>query len=231
MDATIWSLTSAAVGSAIGFVAKAGWDAYSGYRDRIRTEAWKIRTSELDQRLSQFYWPLHMRLKHDDLVWQTIYRHLRPDARHPRPEWAEKMPAEKRASLALRIEQDILIENHKKAVEIIRAGIHRANADEEFENVLARYLRHVDAYLSLRSAGIDDILPSGIGEPFPKGLSAAVEERLRLYQAKYEVELRERDILDLSGRAERRKRKRAMRRAPASLPAPPAERLHLPQKA
>lgn len=201
----MWSVVGGALGSGIGFVAKGFWDSYAGYRDRVRAEAWKIRTNELEQRLSQFYWPLHMRLKHDDLIWQTVYRHLRPDSKHPRPDWVDKMPAEKRVSLAQEIEQNILIENHRKTVEIIRAGIHRANTDEEFENVLAKYMRHVDTYSSLRAAGIDNANPRDVGEPFPDGISAAVEVRLRRYQSEYEAELRDHDILDLSGRAAHRK--------------------------
>jgi hypothetical protein len=203
---TIWSIAAGAVGSGVGFIIKALWDSYFGYRDRLRAEAWKIRTSELEQRLSQFYWPLHMALKHDDLVWETVYRHLRSDNKHARPDWVEKFSEEDRAKLAREIEQNILITNHLKAVEIIRGGIHRANTDEEFEKVLARYMRHVDTYSSLRAAGIKSAKPRDVDEPFPDGISAAVEERLRRYQAEYEALLRDRGIIDLSGRAGRWKR-------------------------
>jgi hypothetical protein len=196
---TVISLVSGAVGSgAVGFLVKAVWDSYFGYRDRVRMEVWRLRTSELEQRLSQFYWPLHMRLKHDDLVWQTVYRHLRPDNRNPVPEWVNKFSKEEQAALALKIEQDILMANHQKTAEIIRGNIHRANTDDEFENYLARYMRHVDTYASLRAAGITSANPRDVGEPFPNGLSAAVEKRLRQYQQEYENLLRDRGILDLS---------------------------------
>ena len=87
--------------------------------------------------------------------------------------------------------------NHTEAVAIIRTNIHLANADQAFEDLLARYVRHVDVYTSLRSAG-SNLNPFDVGEAFPPGLSDAVRNRLRQYQRQYEELLQDRGILDLS---------------------------------
>jgi hypothetical protein len=161
-------------------------------------ETWKIRTTELEQRLSQFYWPLYMRFQRDDLVWEKVFHDLRPKDGRVSPDWVAKVSDEDRQKLAQEIEEKVLVPNHAEAASIIRSGLYRANADQEFEDLLARYLRHVDAYASLRSAGIRDVTPTHIGEPYPNGLSEAVSKRLRKYQAEYEAMLRDHGVLDLS---------------------------------
>jgi hypothetical protein len=197
---TFWSVISAI----LGFLAKSIWDMYFGHRQRIRLETWKIRTAELEQRLSQFYWPLYVRLQRDDRVWEKVFYDLRPGGDHRRPDWVEKISPADRLKFANEIEDKILIPNHIEAIAIIRTGMHRANADSELADLLARYIRHVDVYISLRSASLRDVDPMDVGETYPSGLSKAVEVRLRKYQAEYEKLLRDRGILDLSevGKAE-----------------------------
>src|SRR5205085_12020736 len=132
-------------------LAKTVWDAYFGWRDRIRLETWKIRITELEQRLSQFYWPLYIRLRRDDLIWKKVFRDLRLVGDHTRPDWVHRFSEADRLKLLQEMEEKVLLPNHAEAVGIIRSGIHRANADQEFERMLMQYIRHVDAYASLWS--------------------------------------------------------------------------------
>ena len=194
-DVTFWSLLS----GAIGFGTKAFWDSYSGYRDKVRLESWKIRTGELERRLSQFYWPLYSHLQRDDVIWEKVFWDLDSSAKSRKPRWVANLSEDEQRKLASEIETKILLPNHVDAVSVIRSFIHLANADPEFEDMLIRYVRHVDVYTSLRSASCD-LNPIDVGEEFPEGLSEAVRERLRTYQHEYELLLQDRGVLDLSRR-------------------------------
>lgn len=89
-----------------------------------------------------------------------------------------------------------MLPNHLEAVGIIRSSIHLANADAEFLALLAKYIRHVDAYASLRSAGIMNADPIDVGEPYPAGLTAAVYARLEKYQTDYDELVRAKGVKD-----------------------------------
>lgn len=195
-----WAMEELALASmvsgALGFGAKALWDSYAGHRDSIRAESWKIRTSELERRLSKFYWPLYACLQRDNVIWEKVFFDLNPNSDSEKPEWARDLTKKEQGSLATIIEKNIIIPNHNDAVAIIRSNMHLANADAAFEKLLSDYVRHVDAYVSLRS--LDARLnPIDVGEPYPEGFSQAVKERLEKYQAQYEDLLRDRGVLDL----------------------------------
>ena len=104
-------------------------------------------------------------------------------------------PKKSRRKLSEEIEAKVLLPNHTEAVNIIRHRIHLANADAEFLDVLSRYMRHVDVYTALHSAGITAD-PMNVDEPYPHGLSQAVEARLKRYQADYDELLREKGVVD-----------------------------------
>ncbi len=192
-DLTLWSVVS----GALGFAAKALWDSYAGFQDKVRLETWKIRRDELERRVSQFYWPLYVRLQRDDVIWQKVFYDLGAASGRPKPEWVKQLSDADRRNLAREIEDKILLPNHAEAAAVIPANIHLANADETFTELLARYVRHVDVYASLRSAG-SDLNPIDVGEAFPPRLSEAVGDRLRKYQRQYEELLKDRGVLDLS---------------------------------
>jgi hypothetical protein len=175
------------------------------------TETWKTRAHQLERRLSEFYWPLYTRLMRDDVVWRKVFLDLRPShdheqpdheqpdheqPDHEQPDWAKNLTDEDRRKLSQEIESKVLLPNHVEAVSIIRSSIHLANADAEFLELLAKYVRHVDAYTSLRSAGLMDTDPIAIGEPYPLGLSKAVNVRLNRYQADYDELVREKGVAD-----------------------------------
>lgn len=192
-DVTLWSVVS----GALGFGIKALWDSYAGYQDKVRLETWKLRIDELERRLSQFYWPLYIRLQRDDVIWRKVFFDLSPWSKREKPAWVAELSEDDQKKLAKEIEDKVLLPNHAETVTIIRSAIHLANADPVFEDMLVRYIRHADAYSSLRSAG-SDLSPKAIGEKFPDGLTEAVRDRLTKYQKQYEELLRDRGLLDLS---------------------------------
>lgn len=192
----LWSAIGGALGGTIGVVAKTIWDTYAVWKASITTETWTIRASQLDKLLSEFYWPLYIRLKRDDVIWKTVSYHLKPEYNPQRATWTNHLSDEMRKKLAEEVENKIIIPNQLEAVAIIRSGVYAAKADKEFLDLLTRYVRHVDAYASLRSCGIKDIDPIDVDEPYPQRLSDAVYARLEKFQEDYDNLVREKGIRD-----------------------------------
>jgi len=55
--------------------------------------------------------------------------------------------------------------------------MHLACAEQEFEDLLLSYVRHVEVYRALRSDGLNDVDPIDAGEPYPKGLTEAARSQ------------------------------------------------------
>jgi hypothetical protein len=186
-DITLALLVTSVFSGGIGYALRTLWDSYIKRRDFIHAESWKIKAEFFEERLSKFYWPLYLRLQRDNVVWKKILDRFRETNRSD----------EERRRLAFEIERSIIIPNHLEMVEIIFSGIHLASIDKDLEDLLMAYLRHVDVYTSIRSAGINNKDPISFGEPWPKGLFEQVERRLRAYQIEYEEHLRDSQSLDL----------------------------------
>lgn len=189
-----WTLGGGTIGGVIGVVIKTFFDNYVGQRKEIGTETWKIRASTLEKRLSEFYWPLYMCLQRDNLIWEKAFA-FRPGS--DKPDWASNLAQKDGLKFSRQIENDVLLPNHKVALDIIRSKMHIANADEELKMSLERYVRHVDTYLCLRSAGITENDPIDVKEEYPQELLDAIEKRLLLYQREYDDLLADRGVLDL----------------------------------
>ena len=191
-----WSASAGLVGAVVGVIAKWLWDSSFGWRSGIPIETWRTRAHQLERRVSEFYWPLYARLMRDDVVWQKVFIDLRSRNDREPPAWIKNLDEESRRKLSRELESKVLLPNHIEAVNIIRSSIHLANADSQFLDLLSRYVRHVDAYTSLRSSGLTDTDPIDVGEPYPPGLSDAVVARLRKYQADYDELMREKGVAD-----------------------------------
>lgn len=177
MIETLVALISVAGGVAL----KATWDAYVDKKKTIELEIWKIRVVELEKRLSQFYWPIYLRLQRDNVVWKRIL------------ERDDESDTE-RQRLAYQIEEGVLLPNHIEVVKIIESSIHLAALDKEFENLLFAYLRHIDVYRSIRTVGIKDKDPIYFNEPYPTEFFPALEKRLMRYQQEYDAALRDQSV-------------------------------------
>jgi DNA repair exonuclease SbcCD ATPase subunit len=126
-----------------------------------------------EQQLSQFYWPVHFRLAKDTAIWKIV-PHL-SGQKSTLPE-----------AIGREIEVEQVIRNHKEVVAIIENNIHFAQPNDEFLEQIAAYVRHVAVYSALRTAGIYDINPIDVGEPFPDGLIRSLEIRLTRLQDEYD---------------------------------------------
>jgi hypothetical protein len=123
-------LTGAA-GTVLGAVFKSLWDKYFGWQSAIPIETWKIRTSQLGRLLSEFYWPLYVRLMRDDVVWEKVFYDLRR-GNDRSSGWARDISADDKNKLSREIEAKVLLPNHLEAIGIIRSSIHLAECDGEF---------------------------------------------------------------------------------------------------
>ncbi|MFI0843839.1 hypothetical protein [Mesorhizobium sp. IMUNJ 23232] len=180
---TIAALISGGVFGVLGFAAKSVWDRYFANYDDVRLNAWKIRADYLERRLSQFYWPIYIRLQRDNVVWERIL------------ERTNRKEGDK-STLGYEIDKNVLLPNNLEIAKIIQANIHLADMDEDLEKKLMEFLRHVDVYMSLRSAGIVDKDPYDFGEPFPWWLFDAIKTRLVKYQAEYDELIRDHGLFD-----------------------------------
>src|ERR1019366_6344748 len=98
------------IAAAAGAVAKSAFDAWAGKKKEIELEAWRLKLTTLQQRLSEFYWPLYLRLQRDNIVWTRIL------ARNDSDETKRKIAHE--------IEESVILPNHREAIGIIERGIH-----------------------------------------------------------------------------------------------------------
>lgn len=187
--ATAFDLSStmlAAIFTGLGVLLKSVWDSYVGFQDKTRLEKWKIDIDHKERQLSEFFWPLYFHLMKDDKIWDKVFFDLRPRADRSPPPWMNRVPTEKRSQLGREIENEVLIPNHTAAVKIIASKMHLACADHDLEKLLLEYVRHVEVYRTLKSAGLNDVDPIDVGEPYPKGLCEAVKQQLLIHQEEYD---------------------------------------------
>ncbi len=164
-------LVTSFLGAIIGFLAKT----FISYLKQVRLSQEAARLSFLKEQLSEFYWPLYSHLLRDKAVWE-----IRDEN--------EELDEETRLKIQKEIEEKILLPNHKEMVEIISKKLHLGNYIEVPE-IYEAYLKHVAAFQALRAAG-QMIPPSAIGAPWPTGITAEVENRVKELTKEYAELLR-----------------------------------------
>lgn len=156
----------------VGFLGKSAWDQYWSRRNEQAIREWQHRTTQLATQLSEFFWPLLLRLRRDDAVWTHMLVRASDD------------PA--LAAYGRTIETAVLLPNHAAMVEIIEQGMRHTAGDHELQEMLVAYVRHAAVYRALREAGVRDRDPLALGVPWPKGLTELVEARTKARQAEYD---------------------------------------------
>jgi len=148
-------------------------------RRALENELAKVRDQKklqfLESQLTEFYWPLYLRLQMDNAVWEQILQRKSKD------------PI--KASIAQRIENDFILPNHEAACQIIQSKIH-LGIDPAVIEVLLKYVRHVAVYRAIRASGNLETDPMDVGERWPKAVFPLVEratlDRQREFQAMLE---------------------------------------------
>ena len=131
-----------------------------------------IRLQFLERQLSEFYWPIYLRLQKDNAVWRRILDRKKDD--------------ELLRQVGTEIEKSYILPNHDEIIKIIESKIHLAKADDKLLDALLRYMRHIAVYKSMRVAGIFDKDPLDLQEPWPRDFFPAIEERIKQLQHQYD---------------------------------------------
>lgn len=131
----------------------------------------------IEKQLSEFYWPIYLRLEKDNVMWKRI-KSLSSD-KNVLPEAASKI-----------IEKDFIIKNHDEIVEIIESKIYLAenltNSKELIQELL-KYIKHVAVYKTIRSIKeLERFNPIDLNEPYPEKLFLLIENNFKELQNKYE---------------------------------------------
>jgi len=122
------------------------------------------------QQLSEFYWPIYIRLQKDNAVWQRVLG-----------EASDRFSTE----IGAEIERNVILPNHDEIAQIIQTKFHLAQKDDKLEQSLLQYIRHVAVYRALRSAK-QKLNPIDVNEPFPPDLFDQLTGRLLQVQREYE---------------------------------------------
>jgi hypothetical protein len=124
----------------------------------------------LERQLSQFYWPVLLRLQKDSSVWRRVPALSNGDNVFPK-------------EIGERIEKFVILPNHEETVRIIESNIHLVQ-DEKVVTLLEKFIRHVAVYSALRSSG-SELNPIDLGEPYPDELSPLLAKKTRELQDRY----------------------------------------------
>src|SRR5437879_461411 len=96
-------------------------------RERLRAQK---HLDYLDRQLSEFYYPIYIRLFIDGATWERILDRHRGDD-------------ELRKRVGEEIERTVILPNHEAIVDIIQSKIHLAEDDEVAFAAILKYIRHV----------------------------------------------------------------------------------------
>lgn len=125
--------------------------------------------SNIEKQLSSFYYPVYFRLQKDNALWK-----LSPQLSHD-----SAFPMESNVS----IENDFILKNHKDIVEIIENNIHLIEIDDELQEAINLYIKHVTAYFIIRSTeAIKNNNPIDLGFPYPANFENIIKDRMTKLQ-------------------------------------------------
>lgn len=149
----------------------------SALEDQIAIARYNAELEFIERQISEFYWPIYLRLEKDNVMWKRI-----------KSLSSEKNVLPESASEA--IEKEFILKNHQEIVEIIESKIHLAensSNSKELINELLKYIKHVAVYKTIRSIKELQIFnPIDLNEPFPEKIHPLIENNFRELQNRYE---------------------------------------------
>ena len=145
--------------------------------DQITIAQYNAELELIERQISEFYWPIYLRLEKDNVMWKRI-----------KSLSSEKSLLPEAASEA--IEKEFILKNHQEIVEIIESKIHLAensNDSKELINELLKYIKHVAIYKTIRSIKeLQRFNPIDLNEPFPERIHPLIENKFIELQNRYE---------------------------------------------
>ncbi|HYJ05426.1 MAG TPA: hypothetical protein VEX43_09850 [Chthoniobacterales bacterium] len=138
-------------------------------RHRLRDQK---RVEFLERQLSEFYYPIYIRLNIDNVVWRRILDRKNDD--------------ELKSKIGYAIEREVLLPNHAEIIRVLETKIHLADCDDLTFQQMLLYIRHVAVYRALRGVGCHDVDPIRLGEHWPKDFYPSIEATVKKLQSEYD---------------------------------------------
>jgi len=130
------SILVSAILAAFGFIGKSIWDIFVSNRER--------HIKFIETQLSDFYYPILIRLKKDSALWEMILYKRKKDTQD--------------AKIGETIEKNVILPNHDEILGIIESKIHLCQ-NKELSQKFAFYTKHVLIYKSIRETGDINTFP------------------------------------------------------------------------
>jgi hypothetical protein len=126
------------------------------------------------RQLSEFYWPIYIRLQKDKAIWDRILKIKDAD--------------DALRKIAISVESKDILPNHAEVVNVIETKFHLAQPDTKLQNEIQKYVRHVSLYKAMRDAGINDKFPYDLNkdESYPTDLFNLIKDRTERLQSDYD---------------------------------------------
>ncbi len=136
----------------------------------------------IESQISEFYWPIYLRLEKDNVMWKRIKSF----------NMGENVLPDSASNI---LEKEFILKNHQEIVEIIESKIHLAeisfyendSKNQELINELIKYIKHVAVYESIRSVEeLKKINPVDLNEPFPDKIFPLIATNFQNLQTRYQ---------------------------------------------
>jgi hypothetical protein len=116
----------------------------------------------LERQLSEFYWPIYIRLHNNRAVW---FRILSKGELYDTVE----------NNMARSIETNVILKNHVEIVDILKSSIHVVFPDDKLIEATKLYLKHVEIYKALKDSDVHDIFPDKSCSAYSEHLWSALQ--------------------------------------------------------
>ncbi len=145
-------------------------------KSEISKQRFAASLQRIERQLSEFYWPMFLRLQKDNTVWRRLLDKGKE----------EDNPLRRIGS---KIEIDFILPNHIELVKIIETKIHLAEPDAALQAALLSYIDHVAVYNAAIAAGFTDLHRSQreLLTPWPRELFPLIEDRTLKLQREYGI--------------------------------------------
>jgi len=152
------------------------YKAAQGLKSEISKQRFTATLQRIERQLSEFYWPMYLRLQKDNTVWRRLLGKRKEEGNPLR-------------RIGSRIEIDFKLPNHNELVKIIETKIHLAEPDAALQAALLSYIDHVAVYNAAIAAGFTDLHGSQreLLTPWPRDLFPLIEDRTLKLQRDYVI--------------------------------------------
>jgi len=162
-----------------GYMLNRGIEKYKAaqaLKSEISKQRFVASLQRIERQLSEFYWPMYLRLQKDNTVWRRLLDKGKE----------EDNPLRRIGS---RIEIDFILPNHNELVKIIETKIHLAEPDAALQAALLSYIDHVAVYNAAIAAGFTDLHGSQreLLTPWPRELFPLIEDHTLKLQREYVI--------------------------------------------